>query len=121
MAWSEILDLACQGLTFFPPNYASWFLEIEEDVPLNIYAASIILLSVFNGRYPPFNEDLNWLQLSYTAYRMGDYAVSASTVLSQSAIEEGGELFPVILQRLHRLYTELYHLAVSLGCSPLRR
>ena len=42
----------------------------------------------------------------------------ASTVLTQSTIAKGGELFPVILLYLHRLCPEVYGPAVSLGQAP---
>ena len=36
-----------------------------------------------------------------------------STVLSQSAVSEGGEIFPALLVHLMRQYTEVYGLAVD--------
>ena len=42
----------------------------------------------------------------------------ASTVLSQSAIAEGDELFLEILQHPQRLYPEVYGYAVSLSRAP---
>ena len=44
MAGLEYLDLACRGLTFVPPDCASWLLDMEEDGPLNILSASKGLL-----------------------------------------------------------------------------
>ena len=69
---------------------------------------------MFTGREPPFKEAFDWLQFAYTAERAGYYVAPASTVLSQSEIAEGDELFPSILQQLRRLYTEVYGPEVSL-------
>ena len=40
MSGSAYLDLAFWGLTFVPLYCASYLLEIEEDISLNIYAGS---------------------------------------------------------------------------------
>ena len=45
----------------------------------------------------------------------------ASTVLAQSVIVEGDELFPAILQHLQILYPEVYVPVVSLGWEPACR
>ena len=50
--------------------------------------------------------------------RAGTFVAPASTVLAQSAILEGGEVFIAILQYLQRLYMEVYGPAVSLGWDP---
>ena len=45
----------------------------------------------------------------------------ASTVLAQSAVAEGDELFLVFLSNLRRLYPEVYGPEVSLSWAPERR
>ena len=49
------------------------------------------------------------------------YVVPASTVLTHSAVEEGGELFPALLAHLRRLYTEVYSTTMATGWAPERR
>ena len=56
----------------------------------------------------------------YTADRAGAYVAPASTVLAQSAVSEGDELFLVFLSNLRKLYPEVYGPAVSLGWAPER-
>ena len=45
----------------------------------------------------------------------------ASTLLAQSALAEGGELFPALLTHLRRLYPEVYGSAVATCQVPERR
>ena len=45
----------------------------------------------------------------------------SSTVLIQSMIAEGGEIFPTILWDIQRLYPEVYSPVVSLGSAPAHR
>ena len=52
---------------------------------------------------------------------MGAYVAPASTVLAQSAVAEGGELFPELLEHLRRCYTEVYGSAVGTFRAPERR
>ena len=54
------------------------------------------------------------MKLAYTADQVGDYVVPVSTVLTQSMILDGDELFPAILSQLRRLYPEVYSLAIYL-------
>ena len=56
---------------------------------------------------------LDWLQFAYTADRVGAYVAPASTVLVQSAIAEGDNLFPVLLSHLRRQYPEVYGLVMD--------
>ena len=39
-AGTEYVDFAFQGLTFVPPDCASWLLRREADGPLNVFKAS---------------------------------------------------------------------------------
>ena len=96
-------------------------MEREEDGPPNTLSASNGLFTLLTVRDPPFEEALDWLQLSYNEDQAGAYVEPASTFLAQSAIEEGGKLFPWILSHLRRLYTEVYGPAFSLGQAPERR
>ena len=60
MAGSEYLYLACQGLAFTPPpECASWFLEMEEYEPLNIYKLSSSLSPMLTSLDPPFKDALD--------------------------------------------------------------
>ena len=92
-AGTEYVELACRGLAFVPLYCASWILQREADRPLNVFKASTGLFPLLTGQDPPFEEALDWLQFANTVDRAGAYVVPASTVLSQSAIAEGGELF----------------------------
>ena len=96
-------------------------MDMEEDVPLNVYASLSGLFPMLIVKDPPFKDSLNWLQFAYTAERVGDYVAPASTDLAQSAISEEDELFPEILKHLWRLYLEVYSPAVSLGRAPAHR
>ena len=58
------------------------------------------------------------MQFAYTADRAGAYVAPAFTVLAQSAVAEGGDLFPVLLAYLRRLYPEVYGPVVSMGKAP---
>ena len=79
------------------------------------------LFPLLNVREPPFEEALDWLNFPYTADRAGAYVAPASTVLAQSAVAEGDELFPALLAHLRRLYPEVYGPAVATGWAPERR
>ena len=103
-AGPEYLDLAFRGSNFVPLDCTSWLLDMEEDIPLNIFSVSNVLLPILNSRETPFKKALDWLQFSYTADRLGGYVAPASTVLAQYAIAEGGGLFPAILSHLRILY-----------------
>ena len=52
---------------------------------------------------------------------MGAYVASASTVLAQSAVEEGDELFLALLAHLGRRYPEAYGPAVGTCWAPDHR
>ena len=45
----EYLDLDFRGLTFVPPESASWLLEMEEDVPLNFLSSYKVLFPILTG------------------------------------------------------------------------
>ena len=66
-------------------------------------------------------EALDWLQFAYTADRAGAYVVPLSTVLAQSAVAEGGELFLGLLAHLRRQYSEVYGPVVAMDQAPKRR
>ena len=61
------------------------------------------------------------MQFTYTADRAGAYVAPASTVLAQSAVAEGDELFPALLAHLRRRYPEVYGSAVGMCWAPERR
>ena len=87
------MDLACQGLTFVPPDCASWLFWREADGPINGFEASTGLFPLLTSRELPFEEALDWLQFAYTADRAGDYGAPASTVLAHFAVAEGVNSF----------------------------
>ena len=58
------------------------------------------------------------MQFEYIADRVGDYVAPASTVLTQSGVEEGDELSSEFLSNLRRIYPAVYAPAVSLGRAP---
>ena len=60
------------------------------------------------------------MQSAYTADRSGAYTGPAFTVLAQSAVVEGDELFLELLAHLRRLYPEMYGSAVVM-CWALDR
>ena len=120
-AGTDYIDLACRGLTFVSPDCAAWLLERKVGGPLNVLEALNCLFPPITVQDLPFEEALDWLQLTYTADRVGDYVEPASTVLAHSVVVEGGELFSEFLSNLRRLYPEVYGPAVSLGWVPERR
>ena len=99
----------------------SWFLWREADVPLNVFEALKGLFPLITGQEPPFKEALEWLKFEYTADYLGAYMAPASTLLAQSAVAEGGELFPALLAYPRRIYPEVYGPVVSMGREPERR
>ena len=105
-AETEYVDLSFRGLTFVPPDYAPWILWREADRPLNVFEASTGLFPLITSQEPPFEESLDWLQFAHTADQVGAYVAPASTVLAQSAVAEGDELFPALLVHLRRLEKE---------------
>ena len=120
-AGTEYADLACRGLTFAPPDCATWLLWKEADGPINIFKASEGLFPLITGQEPPFKEALEWLKFEYTADYLGAYMAPASTLLAQSAVAEGGELFPELLAYPRRIYPEVYGPVVFLGRAPQRK
>ena len=76
---------------------------------------------MLTGQEPPFEADLDWLQFTYTSDRAGAYVVPASTVLVQSALAEGGDLFPALLSHLRRQYPEVYSLGFDAARAHERR
>ena len=106
-AGTEYVDLACGGLTFVPPDCASWLIWREADRTLNVFKALTGLFSLLTGQEPPFEEAIDWFQFTYTVDRSGAYVVHMSTVLAQSAVVEGDELFPALLAHLRRRYPEV--------------
>ena len=120
-AGTEYVELACRGLTFVPPDYASWILQREAYRPLNIFEASKGLFYLLTSREPPFEEDLDWLQFAYTADRAGAYVAPESTVLAQSTVAEVDELFLALLAHLRIIYPEVYGPVVATGRAPERR
>ena len=104
----EYVDLACQGLTFVPPDCAYWILWKELDGPLNVFEALAGLSPMITGKEPPFEEALDWMQLAYTVDQAGAYVAPAFTVIAHSAVAEGDELFPELLAHIRRLYPEVY-------------
>ena len=113
--------MACRGLTFVPPDCASWLLWREADGPLNVFEALPGLFPLLTGQEPPFEEAIDWLQLAYSTDRAGYYVAPASMVLAQSAVAEGDELFPALLAYLRRRYPEVYGSAVVTSLGPERR
>ena len=107
------INLACRGMAFFPYDFAAWILRGEADRPGNVFEASTGLFPILTGRDPPFEAALNWLQFTYTADRAGAYVAPVSTVLVQSAVAEGGNLFPELLSHLRRQYPEVYVFGVD--------
>ena len=81
--------MAYQGLRLVASDGATCLLSI----PHNIAEASQMLFPVLASRAPNFEETLNWLQFTYTAYRTGDYVACASTVLPTSRVSEGYTIF----------------------------
>ena len=61
------------------------------------------------------------MQFAYTVERAGDYVAHASTVIAQSAVAEGDELFPELQAHLRRRYPEVYGSAVGMCWAPERR
>ena len=76
---------------------------------------------MLTGREDPFEADIDWLQLSCTAVRVRAYVEPTYTVLVQSVVAEGDELFPALMAHLRRPYPEVYGLAVDTDQEPERR
>ena len=66
------------------------------------------LFPLLNGREPPFEAALDFLQFSYTANRAGAYVAPASKVLFLSVVAEGNEFFAALLAHLRRQYPKVY-------------
>ena len=87
------MNLACRGLAFLPVEGAAWLLGREADGPVNVFEASAGLFPLLNGRAPPCEAALDFLQFDFTADRAGTYVAPASTVLVPLAVAEGDNLF----------------------------
>ena len=61
------------------------------------------------------------MKFAYTAYQERAYVAHAPTVLTKSALAEGGKLILEILSHIRRLYPKLYGPVVSLIRAPERR
>ena len=61
------------------------------------------------------------MQFAYTVDQSGAYVAHAPTVLTQSVVEEGGELFTALLAHLSRRYPDVYSSAVVMCRAPERR
>ena len=61
-AGEESLKLACRGLAFLPVKGAAWLLGREADGPVNVFEASAGLFPLLNGRAPPIEASLDFLQ-----------------------------------------------------------
>ena len=82
--------MSFRGTNFVPPDDASRLLGHGEK---NIENVIQTLSPLLDGRAPPFEEALNWIQFDYTADRAGSYMALASTVLAHSVVLEGYQLF----------------------------
>ena len=118
---TDYVDLAFRGLMFVPLDCTYWLLRKEADGPLNVFEALTGQFPLLTGQEPIFVEALDWLQFAYTADRAGAYVVPLSTVLAQSAVAEGGELFLGLLAHLRRQYSEVYGPVVAMDQAPKRR
>ena len=76
---------------------------------------------MLTGREPLFEAALDCLQFAYTANQEGAYVTPVSTVLAQSAVAEGGELFPALLAHLRRRYPDVYDPTVDTSRAPEHR
>ena len=79
------------------------------------------LFPLIIGREPTFEEALDWLKFAYTRYQVNAYVAPVSTVLAQSAVAEGGELFLALLVHLRRRYLEVYGPEMGMCWAPERR
>ena len=107
-AREESLKLAYRGLAFLPVKGAAWLLGREADRPVNVFKASAGLFPLLNGRAPPFEAALDFLQFAFTADRAGTYVAPASTVLVPLAVAEGDDLFGALLAHLRRRFCIVY-------------
>ena len=76
----------------------------EKEQSINITADSKGIFPLLTGQAPPFEEALAWLQFAYTANQTWAYVVPASTVIVQSTVVEGDELFLVLFANLQKLF-----------------
>ena len=120
-AETDYIDLACRGLAFIPSDCAAWLLRREAYGIVNVFEASAGLFPILTGQDPPFEAALDWFQFAYTADQAGAYVAPVSTVLAQTAVAEGDELFPALLTNLRRRYPEVYGSAVDTDRAPDRR
>ena len=97
-------NLACQGITFLPPDTAARLLGS----PRNIAEASQTIPPLLSGRAPPYEEALEWLQFAYTGDRSGTYVAPYLNGVTFYTPEEGEPLFALALQQLCTLYPRAY-------------
>ena len=82
LSGTEYVELDCWGLTFGPPDCASWIIWREAEGPLNVFKKSTVMFPLLTGREPPFKEALDWLKLAYTSDWEGAYVAPTSKVLA---------------------------------------
>ena len=75
-----------------------------------MYIAAAIqgLSPLLTSQAHPFEEALGWLQFNYTEDWTRYYVAPASTVLVQSAVVDGDELFPDFYRHLQKIYPGAY-------------
>ena len=61
------------------------------------------------------------MQFKYNVDQAGDFVAPVFTVLAQSEVAEGDDLFPEMLAHLRRRYLEVYSPAVATDWAPERR
>ena len=85
----EVRNLACQWITFLPPDAAKLLINNST----NIVEVSRLLFPRLTGQEPPYEKALCWLQLTYTGYRNGEYISIANTDISFLLPDKGEPLF----------------------------
>ena len=100
--------LACQVLNFVSLDCDACIIGGVQDKSITIAVAIKGIFPHLTSLYPPFKETLDWSQFAYTVDRTGTYVDPASTVLVQSMVVEGGELFLVFFVQLQKLYSGDY-------------
>ena len=97
-------DLSYRGLTFVPPDGASFLLGLFK----NISEATQTLFPILDSQAPPYKEALNWMQFSYTADQVGDYVLPVFKSPVRSMVSERDPLFSLTLRHLRRSYPGAY-------------
>ena len=75
------------------------------------------MFPILVGQAYPFKETLKWLQLAYTADRIGSYVTPSSTVFVPSAVSEGYPLSPAFWRNLLRRFPG-YHTPTTTTRGP---